>query len=83
MCRLSLDSILVCQTFPLYLSRGGFGQDLRIGLRLPPIGIFFYVVAGRTHLVPWMMGQTGEAVDGRGMAGRSMVSVNPRSRSNC
>ena len=35
-------------------------------MKLQAIGILFYVGAGLTHLVPWMMGQTGEAVDARG-----------------
>ncbi|MDA9474843.1 hypothetical protein XI03_10090 [Bradyrhizobium sp. CCBAU 65884] len=30
------------------------------------IGILFYVCAGLTHLAPWIMGDTGEAVDAIG-----------------
>ena len=37
-----------------------------MSLRLPATGILFYVGAGLTHIVPWLMGQTGEAVDARG-----------------
>jgi putative membrane protein len=37
-----------------------------MSLKLPVTGILFYVGAGLTHIVPWMMGQTGDAVDARG-----------------
>ena len=58
-------SWLIFQAFALYL-RNGLRPDASIGHRLPATGILFYVGAGLTHLVPWIMGQTGEAVDARG-----------------
>jgi putative membrane protein len=61
-----LTSWLIFQAFALYLRRNGLRPDSRISLKLPATGILFYVGGGLTHLVPWMMGQTGEAVDARG-----------------
>ncbi|WP_248890055.1 carotenoid biosynthesis protein [Bradyrhizobium japonicum] len=61
-----LTSWLIFQAFALYLRRNGLRPDARIGLRLPATGILFYLGAGLTHLVPWILGQTGEAVDARG-----------------
>ncbi|MGY3237445.1 MULTISPECIES: carotenoid biosynthesis protein [unclassified Bradyrhizobium] len=58
-------SWLIFLAFALYL-RTGLRPDASIGHRLPATGILFYVGAGLTHLVPWIMGQTGEAVDARG-----------------
>ena len=61
-----LTSWLIFQAFALYLRRNGLRPDSGISLKLPATGILFYVGGGLTHLVPWMMGQTGEAVDARG-----------------
>src|SRR5262249_1167967 len=61
-----LTSWLIFQAFALSLRRNGLRPDSRISLKLPATGILFYVGGGLTHLVPWMMGQTGEAVDARG-----------------
>ena len=61
-----LTSWLIFQTFALYLRRSGLRPYPGMSLKLPAIGILFYVGAGLTHLVPWMMGQAGEAVDARG-----------------
>jgi putative membrane protein len=61
-----LTSWLIFQVFALYLRRSGLRPCSSMGLKLPAIGILFYVGAGLTHIVPWIMGQTGEAVDARG-----------------
>jgi uncharacterized membrane protein len=60
-----LTSWLIFQTFAFYLRRG-LRPHSRISLKLSAIGILFYVGAGLTHVVPLIMGQTGEAVDARG-----------------
>jgi putative membrane protein len=60
-----LTSWLIFQAFALYLRRSRIASE-RAGIKLQAVGILFYVGAGLTHLVPWMMGQTGEAVDARG-----------------
>src|SRR5262249_39152179 len=61
-----LTSWLIFQAFALYLRRSGLRPYPRMSLKLPATGILFYVGAGLTHIVPWIMGQTGEAVDARG-----------------
>jgi len=61
-----LTSWLIFQAFALYLRRDGVALDSRMRLKLPATGILFYVGAGLTHVVPWIMGQSGEAVDARG-----------------
>ncbi|WP_165435655.1 MULTISPECIES: carotenoid biosynthesis protein [Bradyrhizobium] len=61
-----LTSWLICQAFALHLRCDGRRQHLRISHRLAVIGILFYVGAGVTHIVPWIMGERGEAVDDRG-----------------
>jgi uncharacterized membrane protein len=61
-----LTSWLIFQSFALYLRRSGLRSYPRISLKLPLTGILFYVGAGLTHIVPLIMGQTGEAVDARG-----------------
>ncbi|MGY3133937.1 putative membrane protein [Bradyrhizobium sp. USDA 4501] len=61
-----LTSWLIFQAFALYLRRSSLGPYPTTSLKLPLIGIFFYVGAGLTHVVPWIMGQTGKAVDARG-----------------
>jgi len=37
-----------------------------INFKLLVTGIVFYIGAGLTHIVPWVMGQAGEAIDARG-----------------
>src|SRR5262249_25650794 len=61
-----LPSWLIFQALPLYLRPNGLPPDSKINLNLPATGILFYFGGGLTHRVPWMMGQTGEAVDARG-----------------
>ncbi|QIG97878.1 MULTISPECIES: carotenoid biosynthesis protein [Bradyrhizobium] len=61
-----LTSWLIFQVFALYLRRSDLRPYSKLSLKLPAIGILFYVGAGLTHIVPWVMGQTGEAVDARG-----------------
>jgi uncharacterized membrane protein len=61
-----LTSWLIFQAFALYLRRSGVGPYPRTSFKLPVTGILFYLGAGLTHIVPWIMGQTGEAVDARG-----------------
>lgn len=61
-----LTSWLIFQAFALYLRRSGLRPSSRMSLALPVTGILFYVGAGLTHIVPWIMGQKGEAIDARG-----------------
>jgi uncharacterized membrane protein len=61
-----LTSWLIFQTFALFLRRSRLELHPGASLRLPATGILFYVGAGLTHIVPWLSGQTGEAVDARG-----------------
>ena len=63
-----LTSWLIFQTFAVYLRRSGLSAHPRTSLKLSAAGILFYVGAGLTHLVPWISGQAGEAVDARGYA---------------
>lgn len=61
-----LTSWLIFQAFALYLRHSGLWPSSRMSFTLPATGILFYVGAGLTHIVPWIMGQTGEVVDARG-----------------
>lgn len=61
-----LTSWLIFQAFALYLRRSGLRPYARMSFRLPATGILFYVGAGLTHIVPWIMGQAGDAIDARG-----------------
>jgi uncharacterized membrane protein len=61
-----LTSWLIFQAFALYLRHSGLPPYPRMSLKLPVTGILFYVSAGLTHIVPWIMGQTGEVADGGG-----------------
>jgi uncharacterized membrane protein len=61
-----LTSWLIFQAFAFYLARNDLRPDSSISVKLPAAGILFYVGAGLTYLVPWITGQTGEAVDARG-----------------
>jgi uncharacterized membrane protein len=78
-----LTSWLIFQAFALYLRRSRLRPIPRMSRKLPATGILFYVSAGLTHIVPLIMGPTGEAVDARGMAGRSTTSAKPLLRSYC
>jgi uncharacterized membrane protein len=62
-----LTSWLVFQTFAFYLRRSA--RPARGGqpsIKLRSVGILFYVSAGLTPIVPWMMGQAGDVVDAAG-----------------
>jgi putative membrane protein len=61
-----LTSWLIFLAFALYLRRSGPMANARDGTKLPAIAILFYLGAGLPHLVPWIIGQTGEAIDARG-----------------
>ena len=62
-----LTSWLIFQVFALNLRRCGLWPPYsRLSLKLPATGILFYVGTGLTYIVPWIMEQTGEAVDARG-----------------
>jgi len=68
-----LTSWLLFLAFALYLrgrpaDRPGIAAVSRA--KLQAIAILFYVSAGLTHLVPWMIGDSGEAVDAAGHAWR-------------
>jgi putative membrane protein len=65
-----LTSWLIFQAFALYLRRAGHCPDAKACIKLPAIGILFYVSAGLTHVVPWIMGQAGEAIDAEGHSWR-------------
>jgi putative membrane protein len=63
-----LTSWLFFQAFAFYLRRklaplpAGVAQSRK----LQAIAILFYVSLGLTHLIPWAMGQSGEAIDAAG-----------------
>jgi putative membrane protein len=63
-----LTSWLFFQAFALYLSRNAVrwrhGPQRRRKLLL--IAILFYVSAGLTHVVPWLIGGSGEVTDAAG-----------------
>ncbi len=61
-----LTSWLIFLAFAFCLRLGDPPEDARAGIKLKAIAILFYVGAGLTHVVPWMTGQTGEAIDARG-----------------
>jgi uncharacterized membrane protein len=63
-----LTAWLFFQAFAVYLRRWGAQQPqrLRPDRKLPLIAILFYVSAGLTHVIPWLMGQSGEVVDASG-----------------
>lgn len=61
-----LTSWLFYQTFALYLRHqsGVWRQGGQQTLQL--IAILFYLSAGLTHVIPWLMGQSGEIADATG-----------------
>jgi uncharacterized membrane protein len=62
-----LTSWLFFQAFAFYLRRSTrVAPGAPASIKLQSVGILFYVSAGLTHLVPWMMGQAGDVVDGAG-----------------
>jgi uncharacterized membrane protein len=62
-----LTSWLFFQAFAFYLRRStGPAQQRQPSIKLRAVGILFYVSAGLTHVVPWMMGQAGDVVDAAG-----------------
>jgi uncharacterized membrane protein len=61
-----LTSWLIFLSFVLCLNHFGLRLNSRTSLRLPATGILFYVGAGLTHIVPWIKGTTGVALDARG-----------------
>jgi uncharacterized membrane protein len=67
-----LTSWLFFQAFALYLRRQDEGRGLGAptSLKLRAIAILFYVSAGLTHIIPWIMGSSGEVVDQAGHAWR-------------
>src|SRR5215472_807077 len=67
-----LTSWLFFQAFALYLRRQGEarGPGASPSLKLRAIAILFYVSAGLTHIIPWLLGSSGEVVDQAGHAWR-------------
>lgn len=67
-----LTSWLFFQAFALFLRRHGETRGLGAepSFKLRAIAILFYVSAGLTHVIPWLLGSTGEIVDGGGHAWR-------------
>jgi uncharacterized membrane protein len=63
-----LTSWLFFQAFALYLRRQGEARALGAppSLKLRAIAILFYVSAGLTHVIPWIVGSSGEVVDQAG-----------------
>jgi uncharacterized membrane protein len=61
-----LTSWLIFLAFALCLRHFGPGLNSRTSVRLQATGILFYAGAGLTHIVPWITGQTGVALDARG-----------------
>ncbi|TKV80174.1 carotenoid biosynthesis protein [Bradyrhizobium elkanii] len=61
-----LTSWFIFQSFALCLRRSWILTLPRMNFKLSLTSILFYLGAGLTHIVPWIMGQTGEAVDARG-----------------
>jgi uncharacterized membrane protein len=61
-----LTAWLFFQMFALYLRRrrGPWMQNNQTALNA--IAILFYVCGGLTHVVPWMMGQSGDVTDAAG-----------------
>jgi len=65
-----LTSWLFFQAFAVYLRQRIAKAPLgdRQNRKLQLIAILFYVSAGLTHIVPWILGQSGEVVDAAGHA---------------
>src|SRR5215472_8982567 len=66
-----LTSWLFFQSFAIYLRKWTAERPLlntQQTSKLQLIAILFYVSAGLTHIVPWMLGQSGEVVDATGHA---------------
>ena len=61
-----LTSWLFFQVFAFYLRRSNRPAQEQPSIKLRAVGILFYVSAGLTHIVPWMMGQAGDVVDAAG-----------------
>ena len=61
-----LTSWLFFQAFAFYLRRSNRPAQEQPSIKLRAVGILFYVSAGLTHIVPWMMGQAGDVVDAAG-----------------
>jgi len=63
-----LTSWLFFQAFAFYLRRAAapVARGEPASAKLQAVGILFYVSAGLTHVVPWMMAQTGDVTDGAG-----------------
>jgi uncharacterized membrane protein len=63
-----LTAWLFYQVFALYLRRGTVGwlQGMQRNRKLLLIAILFYLSAGLTHIVPWLMGQSGTVADAAG-----------------
>jgi uncharacterized membrane protein len=63
-----LTAWLFYQAFALYLRRGTIRwlQGMQRSRKLLLIAILFYVSAGLTHIVPWLMGQSGKVADAAG-----------------
>jgi len=67
-----LTSWLFFQGFALYLHHRNdpAGPDQAADRKLRLVGILLYVSGGITHVVPWMLGQSGDVVDGAGQSWR-------------
>ena len=63
-----LTSWLFFQAFAFYLRRQSVGASPSLKLRA--IAILFYVSAGLTHIIAWLLGSSGEVTDGGGHAWR-------------
>jgi uncharacterized membrane protein len=63
-----LTSWLFFQAFAIYLRRycAERPQSAPTDRKLRLIGILFYVSAGLTHVIPWLMAQRGEVIDAAG-----------------
>jgi uncharacterized membrane protein len=63
-------SWLFYQAFALYLGRRSAARPAaaRQRRKLQVIAILFYVSAGLTHVVPWMIAKSGDVTDGAGRA---------------
>ncbi len=63
-----LTAWLFYQAFALYLRRGTIRwlQGTQRSRKILLIAILFYVSAGLTHIVPWLIGKSGEVADATG-----------------